>query len=543
MGTQCLPKKNMKNNNIKQNDKLNDVLSKRSDELIEKNKSLNEKINLLLIDEIGISLLNEEKDSNLKLKDIIDDLIEKKKDKEDINYFLSNKFSLKNDRDEEIDTNKTLKELLINPNDKTLRIRVFIVGLKNLTSDYSQYILKETNFFGKFYSNPFQLYIYDKKLEVFKKAKFDRNNKYISKISLIASSSVYCTGIDKIFIFGGEEDNKITNSFWIIHLSDYPSIKLIPNNLNPRKYHSMIYIPKDYIFIVGGENIYEVILFYNSTSNFIKYGEIPEELIEPGLSYINEKYLYVFSNLKSLSIYRKNLRDKIEIKWEKIHFKFHDKVKSIKQKFFGVCDNNNSNEIYFIGGDYFDLNDNKTSINFFNYQNNLIGESQIDCLKYTFAEKHFIPFDENKCYQILNCPRESIKLILYNKITNLIEKKSFKTNSEKNIELLSDRSLSTYHKFNLNYPSFTAVSVSFFSKNFSDIPSIIKNKLSFSKEQYSNDPSNLKQTISYCYVNRPKIGELFSSSNFNSRISKKNIGNNYDCEPSNTNNQDKDGKS
>ena len=143
----------------------------------------------------------------------------------------------------------------------------------------------------------------------------------------------------------------------------------------------------------------------------------------------------------------------------------------------------------------------------------------------------------------LNCPRESIKLILYNKITNLIEKKSFKTNSEKNIELLSDRSLSTYHKFNLNYPSFTAVSVSFFSKNFSDIPSIIKNKLSFSKEQYSNDPSNLKQTISYCYVNRPKIGELFSSSNFNSRISKKNIGNNYDCEPSNTNNQDKDGKS
>lgn len=79
MGTQCLPKKNMKNNNIKQNDKLNDVLSKRSDELIEKNKSLNEKINLLLIDETGISLLNEEEDSNLKLKDIINELIEKKK--------------------------------------------------------------------------------------------------------------------------------------------------------------------------------------------------------------------------------------------------------------------------------------------------------------------------------------------------------------------------------------------------------------------------------------------------------------------------------
>ena len=79
MGTQCFPKKNMKNNNIKQNDKLNDVLSKRSDELIEKNKSLNEKINLLLIDETGISLLNEEEDSNLKLKDIINELIEKKK--------------------------------------------------------------------------------------------------------------------------------------------------------------------------------------------------------------------------------------------------------------------------------------------------------------------------------------------------------------------------------------------------------------------------------------------------------------------------------
>ena len=107
MGTQCFPKKNMKNNNIK----LNDVLSKRSDELIEKNKSLNEKINLLLIDETGISLLNEEEDSNLKLKDIINELIEKKKVKEDINYFLLNKFSLKNDRDEEIDTNKTLKEL------------------------------------------------------------------------------------------------------------------------------------------------------------------------------------------------------------------------------------------------------------------------------------------------------------------------------------------------------------------------------------------------------------------------------------------------
>ncbi len=537
MGILCGKKKNKK-----YNDKPIDVSSKRSDELIEKNKSLNEKINLVLIDETGISLLNEEKDSNLKIKDIIDDLLEKKKDKEDINYFVLKKFSLKNDRDEEIDTNKTLKELLINPNDKTLRIRILILGLKNLTSEYSQYILKETNFFGKFYSDPFQLYIYDKKSEVFKKAKFDRNNKYISKISLITSSSAYCTGIDKIYIFGGEEDNKITNSFWIIHLSDYPSIKLIPNELNPRKYHSMIYIPKDYIFIVGGENIYDVILFYNSTSNFIKYGEIPEELIEPGLSYIDERYLYVFSNLKSLIIYRKDLRDKIEIKWEKIPFKFHDKVKSIKQKFFGVCNNNNSNEIYFIGGDYFDLNDNKTSISFFNYQNNLIGESKIDCQKYTFAEKNFIPFDENQCYQILNCPRESIKLILYNKITNFIDTKSFKY-SEKNLELLSDRSSSTYHKFNLNYPSFTHVSVSFFSKNFSDIQSIIKNRLTFSKEQYSNEQSNLKQTISYFYANRPRIGEFFSSSNFNSRISKKNIGNNYNCEPSGTNNQDKDGKS
>ena len=57
-------KKNLKNNNKKQTNKLNNGLSIKSNELTAMNKILNEKIKFRLIDETAVSLLNEEKDSN-----------------------------------------------------------------------------------------------------------------------------------------------------------------------------------------------------------------------------------------------------------------------------------------------------------------------------------------------------------------------------------------------------------------------------------------------------------------------------------------------
>ena len=57
-------------------------------------------------------------------------------------------------------------------------------------------------------------------------------------------------------------------------------IKELPNLIEPRTWHSMIYIQNKYIFIVGGSNTKSVELYNIKTNQLVKDSELNENRSE-----------------------------------------------------------------------------------------------------------------------------------------------------------------------------------------------------------------------------------------------------------------------
>ena len=106
------------------------------------------------------------------------------------------------------------------------------------------------------------------------------------------------------------------------------NIKQLPNLLEPRTWHSMIYVPDKYIFIVGGSTksveIYDIeknIIYKDSTLNELRN--------ECTLCMVNNIYLYAFCGFYihqtfNCTVERCNLRKK-ERKWEFVKFDMKNK--------------------------------------------------------------------------------------------------------------------------------------------------------------------------------------------------------------------------
>lgn len=70
-------------------------------------------------------------------------------------------------------------------------------------------------------------------------------------LSKLNKTSSCCNGANKLFISGGiDENNEIVDKLWIFDLVDYSVEE--PIQICPKNDHSMIYIPGQYIFLVGG---------------------------------------------------------------------------------------------------------------------------------------------------------------------------------------------------------------------------------------------------------------------------------------------------
>ena len=162
----------------------------------------------------------------------------------------------------------------------------------------------------------------------------------------------------------------------------------------------MIFIPKYYIFIIGGKNAKEVIK-YNikiDNQNYKQYpGLLPYELIEPSLIFINNKYLYAFENssiefhiLRADLVYISPFEDiKLTI----------SKYIPMNQKFFGVVKSNNT--VLFLGGQM--INSDKEFINNcyeYDYNNDNLIRSKREFKSFCFIEKTFIPVD-NGLYMLI----------------------------------------------------------------------------------------------------------------------------------------------
>lgn len=252
-----------------------------------------------------------------------------------------------------------------------------------------------------------------------------------------SSFSAFCNAKGKIYISGGEaasDDDEQTNSlsnFMAIDLtninnSDFNPITL-PDLNEARTWHSMIYIPDDYVFIVSGTGVKSVEVYDISKNTIEKDSELNEARSECTLCYVNNCYLYAFCGFLFhqkfvTSIERCNLKREKRT-WEYVNMKFDNGIE-FTPSFFSVAyygdklillgGNENNEENY---PNYLvTFDEENDSIDLYNTEKKIVS---------VFREKFFIPVDENRSF-LMPLVSNEIEVLIMNQDSGKIEQKGEK---------------------------------------------------------------------------------------------------------------------
>ena len=154
-------------------------------------------------------------------------------------------------------------------------------------------------------------------------------NKKLSKFNHLSS---ICNGKNILYLSGGDATKKSgksesTNYFISIDLLSTNSINDLPKLNVPRSWHSMIYIPKKYIYIVGGGTL-ETELFDIEKKSLIIDNKMNEIRNESTLFIMNNSILYAFCGISEdgsfiSTVERCNLRQK-ERNWSYVNYSTAD---------------------------------------------------------------------------------------------------------------------------------------------------------------------------------------------------------------------------
>ena len=363
----------------------------------------------------------------------------KKKNQE----FILNQLKYFDKEHNEINQESKLENLLSAPNEQELNIYIEVLGLLKLPEYFDKYIYENIKFLGvPFKSSEFTLFKY-----IINDNKFQNvilNGELVNNFSLTSS---YCNGINELFIYNGGINQELLGNFWKINLNNDEIEKIEPNiKLKDLVFESLIYIPTQYIFIIGGNynnnsKYNEDIIYYDlEEKKFFTHSKINKKLIEPSLITVNNQYLYAMTHYNNTIIMRVNLRN--EPIWEEMNAKIHTNYQ-FDQEFFGLCKINEG--IIFIGGK------SKNQYLFeYNYKLNEIFESKYKYKMYDFIEKTFIPINFQTYILIPRIETMEITIVSCNKYTQEI--KEFNIGEKKKINNEFMKKKSEIPKFHLNMP-------------------------------------------------------------------------------------------
>ena len=378
---------------------------------------------------------------NIPIKEIIKDFLSKNTDSMSLNSLEKNKlaFVVKNSQIyEKIDDQRNIECYLTKIQDTTLMImeagknsisdvtsttipvktrylKIYVQNekrFKHLSSNMDEYIIEYTYLIGKPIFNELGYYLFNKKTKESKFIKCARDDFSKLNIKFFSRLSVYCnaknfmyiyectdnpSGYRKNYGYNCNYDNN--NKFFVINLITR-KIDMISLKFPKRILHSMIFIPECYIFIVGGKNTKKVLVYKIRPDNeeYEEYPHLlPNQLLEPSLITLNNKYLYAFENSSvRFQIVKTNIL--LVTPFEEI--KINDSI-DINQKFFGLIKFENKDSILFLGGQILNLPHCKTKKCFeFNYNKNKLTLSERDFQSFDLMEKTFIPMEKNVYMQI-----------------------------------------------------------------------------------------------------------------------------------------------
>ena len=336
-------------------------------------------------------------------------------------------------------------------------------------------ISKEKNMpeiIGKPLSKPFEICCFNKKKKVIKIIEFNPNEITKNEIDSFGPSSAYCNGNNHLYISGGENNRKVTLSYvWDVDLIN-KKINKIQKEIEPKKNHSMIFIPNNYVFIIGGNDKKTFYLDINNKEIY-PYCDLNFERIEPALILMGDE-LYCFDNIKKtnseLTFEKTNLKKMP--KWELIKPNFDSTIsdEKLRQKFFGITKLDDEN-IIFLGGNMDNSTNNNKPINMnykYNINTNLIEESKTPFKQINLSEKTFINYDNNRDYILPEFNRVTPEVIFFNKKKNQLdtihfgqeEIKNPNINLNKKSDKLKNKNpqfnfgLKKNEKFDFNMPQF-----------------------------------------------------------------------------------------
>ena len=288
---------------------------------------------------------------------------------------------------------------------RTLRIKLVRAGL-HIVNDLRDYIAKRTYLIGGLTfdrPNSFGLFIFDKMNNSTLSFEYSTNIYLLMKN--VNQFSAYCNALNKLYISGGEiANNQATDTFICVDLAEVSQNVFVPSQLcnlkRPRYWHSMIYIPEKYIYIIGGPNETDVELYDIDKNISTIDSKLNTERCEPSLILVNNKYLYAifgfhlyesFINTIERCNIHKRKRD-----WEMVEYKLSN-TPNLARAFFGVSYVNNN---IILVSDKESQNDLKPNYILSPGKGNIdtISEEGILNSKNArlFAEKFFIPFTETE---------------------------------------------------------------------------------------------------------------------------------------------------
>ncbi len=304
---------------------------------------------------------------------------------------LKNKieYSYKNEKINKED--KVLDKVTPFPNCKLLDIEIKIdisnIDLPQIGDEkliYKTIIIPQGENNDNSESKPFRLLVYKPEegritIEKYSKEK----NVQFALNNYSDDSSSFCNSNNSLYMSGGERENQPTKDFWkISHNRNELEYLQMPCC---KKNHSMIYIPNNCVFIVGGNS--KNTFYYDINKDiFCKWGELNNIIEKPALAFVDNRYLYSFPS-DSCEFERSDL--KCNPSWEKISPIMKDNCQfNLKNYNVGIDKDGN---IILYGGD--NENDENGYYYIYNPKNNEMKESMGFNRNIVSKNKQFYPIN------------------------------------------------------------------------------------------------------------------------------------------------------
>ena len=278
-------------------------------------------------------------------------------------------------------------------------------------------------------SEKFGIITYDVKTNLI--SSYYYNIKDYPILNNINNFTAYCNAKGFLYFSGGESEitndlDKTSlkyNDFFSLDLTTLTNDKLeineLPNLNESRTWHSMIYVPNKYIFIVGGSNTKSVELYDIEEKKLTKDSELNEIRCECSLCLVNNMYLYAFFGFVlhqeyNNAIERCNLL-KENRKWEYVNYEKSEGL-DLKLSFFGIS-YFKDNELLLIGGNDNDSEkryDYKYIISQNEEEKDIIKEFNCELTEnnVVFRDKLFLPTGENSSINIPVFVGENVKIFI-----------------------------------------------------------------------------------------------------------------------------------